>query len=232
MKLVIIYWNDGVQLASLANQIQILIGSANWKWYLYWKLQSIDARRIGLYTWYVYENHVLLDLQCTQSAHFNFAHVIILLLQRAGQMDVTFHPFRVLNTALFEPLSDYSGMSIDKVSQIISANVTPFNLTQIRYVILLFVSIFLGFFMKHVLHPSRVNNTMRHCYSFVVGLVFGLMCFGVLYVHVASLLNCVMCTWSLQWNAILVHSGRDLLRVLVNLTTACGANVSHSCMLN
>ena len=36
--------------------------------------------------------------------------------------------------------------------------------------------------MKYVLHPSRVSNTTRHCYSFVVGLLFGLTCFGLVYV--------------------------------------------------
>jgi len=38
--------------------------------------------------------------------------------------------------------------------------------------------------MKYVLHPSRANTTTRHCYSLFVGLIFGLMCFGLAYVSV------------------------------------------------
>ena len=88
----------------------------------------------------------------------------------------------MLDEVLFLPLSQISGMAVDKVS--LGSNKLCLNVLspQIRYVILFLVSIFLGFFMKYSLHPSRVSGTVRHCYSFVLGLVFGLICFGPLYV--------------------------------------------------
>ena len=96
------------------------------------------------------------------------------------------YPFTILEATIFVPLSEETGMSVDKVSLqrkiLLPALPLTSHLIQIRYVILFFISILLGFFMKHVLHPSKVNSTTRHCYSFVVGLVFGLICFGPMYV--------------------------------------------------
>jgi len=98
-------------------------------------------------------------------------------------MDVILYPSKQLDRLLYIPASDATGLSVDKVKKSKSMAVTMvIYLPQIRYVFLLFVAIFLGFVMKHVLHPSRVSITLRHCYSLFVGLMFGLMCFGIMYV--------------------------------------------------
>ncbi|XP_065897965.1 lysophospholipid acyltransferase 6-like [Dysidea avara] len=77
-------------------------------------------------------------------------------------VDAIVYPFKQLDNLLFLPTAEISGL----------------HEGEVRYMFLLFCSIFLGFVMKHVLHPSRVTITTRHCYSSFVGLVFGLMCFG------------------------------------------------------
>ena len=96
----------------------------------------------------------------------------------AMQMPAILYQFTILERVLFLPLSETTGLSADKVSLRHKACITRHaELPQIRYVTLLFVSIFLGFFMKYGLHPSRVSGTVRHCYSFLLGLIFGLICF-------------------------------------------------------
>ena len=93
-------------------------------------------------------------------------------------MESIFYPFTVLERVLFVPASESTGLSEDKASfHHNSLHYDDFYL-QIRYVFLLFVAIFLGFCMKYALHPSRVNSTARHGYSLVIGLIFGLACFG------------------------------------------------------
>ena len=93
------------------------------------------------------------------------------------------NPFSVLERVLFVPAAESTGLSEDKVSFLYCSNIAMIlYCKQIRYVFLLFVAILLGFCMKHGLHPSRVNNTARHCYSFVCGMIFGLACFGFVYV--------------------------------------------------
>ena len=97
---------------------------------------------------------------------------------------------------------------------------------QIRYVFLLFVAIFLGFCMNHVLHPSRVNSTARHVYSLVLGTAFGLICFGFVYVakhHCALTSRAIL----LQADDVLTCCGRHLLCVCVNFITKSGSAVSN-----
>ena len=98
-------------------------------------------------------------------------------------MDSKFYSFTILERKLFVPLSEEIGLSVDKVRKYCSYTILTSPPSQIRYIVLFFVSIFLGLFMKYVLHPSRVSNTTRHCYSFVVGLIFGLVCFGPMQVE-------------------------------------------------
>ena len=100
-------------------------------------------------------------------------------------MDVILYPSTQLDKLLYMPVSDVTGMSVDKVKKIAATGTKVCNATslaQIRYVFLLFCAIFLGFVMKFVLHPSKVSSTARHSYSLLVGLTFGLMCFGLAYV--------------------------------------------------
>lgn len=100
---------------------------------------------------------------------------------------------------------------------------------QIRYLLLFFVSIFLGLFMRYVLHPSRVSVAFRHFYSFSLGLVFGLICFGPVYVeHVVELHHVHLV---LQSDVVPVCSSRHVLHVFVHLITRSGANVSHPCVM-
>ena len=68
--------------------------------------------------------------------------------------------------------------------------------------------------MKYVLHPSRVSNTTRHCYSFVVGLLFGLTCFGLVYViRCYAPINILPRPLS-PWGNILVSQARPLFLLL------------------
>ena len=83
--------------------------------------------------------------------------------------------------------------------------------------------------MKYGLHPSRVSVTVRHCYSFVLGLVFGLICFGPVYVeHVVELHHVRILT--LQGDDVLICSGGNVLRALVYCVSKSGANVSQPYM--
>ena len=93
-------------------------------------------------------------------------------------MDSVFYPFTVLERILIVPASESTGLSEDKASFYYCLMLWSSCYLQIRYVFLLFVAVFLGFCMKHALHPSKVNNTARHGYSLVCGLMFGLACFG------------------------------------------------------
>ena len=74
--------------------------------------------------------------------------------------------------------------------------------------------------MKYALHPSRVNNTARHCYSFVCGMIFGLICFGFVYVC-TSVRECNIFVL-LQPDDVFIRCGWNLLCISVNFVTKGG----------
>ena len=88
--------------------------------------------------------------------------------------------------------------------------------------------------MKRVLHPSRVNSTARHGYSFVHGMAFGLICFGFVYVAKCGVtwLRTALCLnyhvpLFLQADDVLACCGRNLLCVYVKFITKSAPPVSH-----
>lgn len=82
--------------------------------------------------------------------------------------------------------------------------------------------------MKYVLHPSRVDSTTRNSYSFVCGLVFGLTCFGIVYVLAPVVQSFPSCTCVIpsQSDDMFVLCSWNLLFVPVNLVTKSNPHVS------
>ncbi|XP_063926151.1 lysophospholipid acyltransferase 6 isoform X2 [Zophobas morio] len=72
---------------------------------------------------------------------------------------------------LFSGLSDYLGISVDKVNFVIS---------QI-------VALLLASFFRTVLHPSKTSAATRHVFGLAFALLIGYFCFGTQAVHLAAL---------------------------------------------
>jgi lysophospholipid acyltransferase 1/2 len=72
---------------------------------------------------------------------------------------------------LFSGLSEYLGISVDKVNFVIS-----------QFVALLLASLF-----RSVLHPSKTSAATRHVFGLVVALFIGYFCFGTQAIHLAAL---------------------------------------------
>ncbi|RZB39174.1 IQ and ubiquitin-like domain-containing protein, partial [Asbolus verrucosus] len=72
---------------------------------------------------------------------------------------------------LLSGLSEYLGISVDKVNFVVS-----------QFVALLLASLF-----RTVLHPSKVSAATRHGFGLIFALVIGYFCFGIQAIHLAAL---------------------------------------------
>ncbi|XP_008201126.1 lysophospholipid acyltransferase 6 [Tribolium castaneum] len=72
---------------------------------------------------------------------------------------------------LFSGLSEYLGISVDKVNFVIS---------QVG-------ALFLASLFRNVLHPSKANAATRHAFGLVFALIIGYFCFGTQAIHLAAL---------------------------------------------
>lgn len=58
---------------------------------------------------------------------------------------------------------------------------------QVNFIICQISALFLASLFRSVLHPSKVNSTVRHIVALIIGLVFGYFCFGPQAIHIAGL---------------------------------------------